>query len=46
MRVPLGVGLDLRHGHDVVLCDHCRRYLHLREEAPVSGRHAPVLQES
>ncbi len=44
MRVPLGVVLDLKHGHDVVLCDHCRRYLYLREEAPVSGHAELALQ--
>jgi len=44
MRVPLGVVLDLRHGEVACLCDNCRRYLYLREDAPVAGKPAPVLQ--
>ena len=46
MRVPLGVVLDVKHGHDVCLCDNCRRYLYLREETSVAGRTEPALQES
>ena len=38
MRVPLGVVLDLKRGDDVRLCDHCRRYLYLREETPAKPR--------
>ena len=38
MRVPLGVVLDLKRGDDVRLCDNCRRYLILREEAPETPR--------
>jgi predicted nucleic acid-binding Zn-ribbon protein len=33
MRVTLAVVMDLKHGEDVCLCDNCRRYLYLREEA-------------
>jgi len=32
MRVPLAVVLDLMHGQDVRLCEHCGRYLFLRED--------------
>jgi hypothetical protein len=46
MRVPLGVVLDLKHCNDVCLCDHCRRYLYLREETPAVEPKAAVLQES
>jgi len=46
MRVPLGMVLDVKHGQDVCLCDNCRRYLYLPEEAPATGRNTPVLQES
>jgi len=38
MRVPLGVVLDLKRGDDVRLCDNCRRYLFLRDEAPAKPR--------
>jgi len=38
MRVPLGVVLDLKRGDDVRLCDNCRRYLFLRDEAPETPR--------
>ena len=46
MRVPLGVVRDVKHGHDVCLCDNCRRCLYLREEEPAAGHKAPVLQAS
>ena len=46
VRVPLGVVLDLKHCNDVCLCDHCRRYLYLREETPAVEPKAAVLQES
>ena len=46
MRVPLGVVLDLKHGQNVCLCDHCRRYLYLREDEPAVGHTAPALQAS
>ena len=46
MRVPLGVVMDLKHAQDVCLCDHCRRYLYLPEDASVAKPAASVLQES
>lgn len=50
MRVPLGVVLDVKRGDDIRLCDHCQRYLYLREEVAASarkeGRKTLALQES
>ena len=46
MRVPLAVVLNLKHGDDVCLCDHCRRYLYLRETSPAVEPAAPALQAS
>jgi predicted nucleic acid-binding Zn-ribbon protein len=44
LQVPLHVVLDLRHGEELRLCENCRRYLYLQEEAPVvpaaSAQHA------
>jgi hypothetical protein len=41
MRVTLAVVMDLKHGHDVCLCDNCRRYLYLPSESAVAGRKQP-----
>lgn len=46
MRVPLAVVMNLKRGDDVCLCDHCRRYLYLREDAPAVDPAAPALQAS
>ncbi|MDR3458641.1 MAG: C4-type zinc ribbon domain-containing protein [Verrucomicrobiae bacterium] len=35
LQVPLHVVLELKHGDELRLCDNCRRYLYLEEEAPV-----------
>jgi hypothetical protein len=32
MRLPLGVIMTLKHGHDLQLCDSCGRYLYLPDE--------------
>jgi hypothetical protein len=36
LQVPLHVVLDLKHGDELCLCENCRRYLYLQEEAPVA----------
>jgi predicted nucleic acid-binding Zn-ribbon protein len=40
MRVPLAKVMDLKHATDVCLCDHCRRYLYLPEEAVADSQPA------
>jgi|SRR5450756_1309313 len=35
LQVPLQVVLGLKHGEELRLCENCRRYLYLEEEAPV-----------
>src|ERR1700733_4879869 len=42
MQVPLGVIVDLKRNEDVRLCEHCGRYLYLREDASPEAEHAPI----